>query len=308
MDYPESSASPGPSLEPEAWPKLEPQSQANSRHPDIRSQPSDSEELSLSPSPPSVHVRPGMSYAAALTSPSPRVPSHPATSAEDTEEASAEVDVVYTEEVPLEDPTEDPTKQQPVDYQAALPSPVDVDTAAIYPPELAEELRIPTRPTPPSLGMNNPLAAYGPLNVPSLRNTPPGHGYRPNTILSTSPWGPAPSALPLLAQPGPPQRNYGRKQRKAAHPPARPPVAPGGYLAHPFQTVPDPQMGYGHRPPFGTAPSNYYFYRSGKKALNVDSPSFTPSTAKKSTFSTQAASAAPFTPRGADGKSRHTKS
>ncbi|KAL1873059.1 hypothetical protein VTK73DRAFT_1196 [Phialemonium thermophilum] len=41
---------------------------------------------------------------------------------------------------------------------------------------------------------------------------------------------------------------------------------------------------------------------SGKKTLNVESPSFTPSnlqqTGKKSTLSTQAASAAPFTPRG----------
>ena len=47
-----------------------------------------------------------------------------------------------------------------------------------------------------------------------------------------------------------------------------------------------------------------FLFRSGKKALNVESPSFTPSTLqsnKKSTFSTQAASAAPFTPRGPGG-------
>lgn len=48
--------------------------------------------------------------------------------------------------------------------------------------------------------------------------------------------------------------------------------------------------------------SNKEMSRSGKKALNVESPSFTPLTlqqaAKKSTFSSQAASAAPFTPRG----------
>ncbi|RKU40338.1 PAB-dependent poly(A)-specific ribonuclease subunit 3, variant 2 [Coniochaeta pulveracea] len=48
--------------------------------------------------------------------------------------------------------------------------------------------------------------------------------------------------------------------------------------------------------------SNEMMSRSGKKALNVESPSFTPITlqqaAKKSTFSSQAASAAPFTPRG----------
>lgn len=46
-------------------------------------------------------------------------------------------------------------------------------------------------------------------------------------------------------------------------------------------------------------------FRPGKKALNVESPSFTPCTlqqaAKKSTFSSQAASAAPFTPRGPGG-------
>ena len=45
---------------------------------------------------------------------------------------------------------------------------------------------------------------------------------------------------------------------------------------------------------------------SSKKTLNVESPSFTPSTlqqpTKKSTFSSQAASAAVFTPRGAGGE------
>lgn len=47
--------------------------------------------------------------------------------------------------------------------------------------------------------------------------------------------------------------------------------------------------------------------RSTKKTFNVDSPSFTPSgqqtaPAKKSTLSSQAASAAPFTPRGVGGE------
>jgi hypothetical protein len=73
----------------------------------------------------------------------------------------------------------------------------------------------------------------------------------------------------------------------------------------PFASISPRMMKHGHGPRRITL-SNSSPHSSGKKTLNVDSPSFTPSNqhlaTKKSTFSTQAASAAPFTPRGADGK------
>lgn len=73
----------------------------------------------------------------------------------------------------------------------------------------------------------------------------------------------------------------------------------------PFASISPRMIKHGHGPRRITF-SNSSPHSSGKKTLNVDSPSFTPSSqhlaTKKSTFSTQAASAAPFTPRGADGK------
>jgi hypothetical protein len=66
--------------------------------------------------------------------------------------------------------------------------------------------------------------------------------------------------------------------------------------------APGPAPDNGHCSHASATVINMELSRPGKKALNVESPSFTPLTlqqaAKKSTFSSQAASAAPFTPRG----------
>lgn len=104
---------------------------------------------------------------------------------------------------------------------------------------------------------------------------------------------------------------------------SRPPPPPDAYFhSHPRQPRYHPFSPWIPRHPTGrqfpaadfdqaSNSSDRLSHSSGKKALNVDSPAFTPSTqqqtAKKSTFSSQAASAAPFTPRGASGKSNQNQ-